>query len=217
MARWLTLVAVLLLAAPVQAEIKGKYIEARTCEVYAGPCFANADTALTGKHAVMAWMVDQGAVDGVKLDGLGVVAVIKASDTLGLKQNGAAQAILIVDSKADASQREALLRLAKRQAGELLDNIVEVQSAKVELEICPCKENGCARLIAGAARIETRCINAVHDKTCGNEHPYYPPLSKDVSAKAAFSVEHAYTGAGLNETWKDGERRGAYLGTFNVR
>jgi hypothetical protein len=217
MARWLTLVAVLLVAAPAQAEITGKYIEARTCEVYAGPCFANADTALTGKNAVLAWVVERGNVAGVNIDGLGVVAVIKASDTLGLKQNGAAQAVLILDSRADSSQRDALVQLARRQAGELLDNVVDVQSAKIELDLCPCKENGCARLTAGAARIETRCINAVHDKTCGNEHPYYPPLSKDVSARAAFSVEHTFTGKGLNETWKDGERRGAYLGTFSVR
>jgi uncharacterized protein DUF1326 len=213
----LYLLATLLAAAPAQAEISGKYIEARTCEVYAGPCFANADTGLTGKNAVMAWVIDQGTMNGVKLDGLGVVAVIKASDTLGLKQNGAASAILIVDKKADSVQRDALVRLAKRQAGELLDNVVDIQSAAVELDLCPCKENGCARLTAGAARIETRCINLLHDKTCGNEHPYYPPLAKNVSARAAFSVEHAFTGSGLNETWKDGERRGAYLGTFSVR
>lgn len=217
MTRWLTLVAVLLVAAPAQAEITGKYIEARTCEVYAGPCFANADTSLTGKHAVVAWVVDQGSLGDVKLDGLGVVAVVKASDTLGLKQSGAARAVLIVDARADAAQRDALVRLAKRQAGDLLDHVVDIQTAKVELEICPCKEGGCARLVAGAARIETRCINAVHDKTCGNEFPYYPPLARDVEARAAFSVEHVFSGTGLNENWKDGERRGAYLGTFHVK
>jgi hypothetical protein len=217
MARWLTLVAVFLVAAPAQAEITGKYIEARTCEVYAGPCFANADTGLTGKHAVLGWVIDRGSIDNVQLDGLGVVAVVKASDTLGLKQTGEARAILIVDARADAAQRDALVQLAKRQAGALLDNIVDVRSDKIELDLCPCKENGCARLTAGAARIETRCINLVHDKTCGNEHPYYPPLARNVEARAAFSVEHAFTGEGLNETWKDGERRGAYLGTFNVK
>src|SRR5262245_17939973 len=104
MSRWLTLVAVVLVTAPAQAEAPGKYNASRTCKVYAGSCFANADTALTGKNAVMAWVIDHGTVDGVKLDGLGIVAVVKASDTLGLKQNGVAQSILIVDSKADAAQ-----------------------------------------------------------------------------------------------------------------
>jgi hypothetical protein len=216
MASWLTLTA-LLLAAPTQAEIQGKYIEARNCEVYAGPCFANADTGLTGKNAVLAWVIDQGSSQGVKLDGLGIVAVVKASDTLGLKQNGEARCILIVDRKADAAQRDALIQLAKRQAGELLDHVVDIQTAAIDLDLCPCKEGGCARLTAGSARIETRCINAVHDKTCGNEHPYYPPLAQNVKVQAAFSVEHVFNGTGLNETWKDGERRGAYLGTFRVR
>ena len=66
-------------AVPVQAaelELRGKYVEARTCDVWTGPCFANADFNLTGKHAVMAWRVDEGKLQDVSLDGLGIVAVI---------------------------------------------------------------------------------------------------------------------------------------------
>ena len=51
MFRWLTLalVVVVLVAAPVSAaSITGQYVEARTCDVYTGPCFANADTGLSG-------------------------------------------------------------------------------------------------------------------------------------------------------------------------
>jgi hypothetical protein len=221
MFRWLclTAVALLLMAVPAQAEgITGQYIEARTCEVFTGPCFANADTSLTGKHAVLGWKVDKGSLDNVTLDGLGVVAVVAASDTLGLKQTSEGKAILIVDSKASAAQREALIRLAKKQGGELLKNIVAVESAPVELTICECKENGCARLTAGSARISTRCMNAQHDKTCGNEWALYPPLSGNVKdARAAVAVEHSFTGQAFNETWKDSERRGAYLASFEIR
>ena len=104
----LTAVVVLALAAPLQAGgITGQYIEARTCEVFTGPCFANADTSLTGKHAVLGWKIDKGSLDNVQLDGLGVVAVVAAADTLGLKQTAPAKAILIVDNKANAQQREA--------------------------------------------------------------------------------------------------------------
>src|SRR5438874_13205001 len=96
-----TAVAIVILAAPAgAAELTGKYVEARTCDVYTAPCFANAEMNLAGKHAVMGWRVDQGAVDGVKLDGLSVVAVVAASDTLGLKQTGPAKALIIVDDKA---------------------------------------------------------------------------------------------------------------------
>src|SRR3989440_11186450 len=110
MARYLfaAVFAVILVAAPVSAaELTGKYVEARTCDVYTAPCFANAEMNLAGKHAVLGWRVDQGAIDGVRLDGLSVVAVIAASDTLGLKQTGPSKALIIVDANATSAQRDA--------------------------------------------------------------------------------------------------------------
>src|SRR5436853_3253183 len=101
-------VLALVLTAPLKAaEISGQYVEARTCDVWTGPCFANAEMGLDGKHAVMAWKVDKGAVDNVPLDGLAIVLVVSASDTLGLEQTGPAKSVLIVDSRADAAQRAA--------------------------------------------------------------------------------------------------------------
>src|SRR6516225_8090037 len=122
MKRTLALAAVALpaLAGPLSAAgITGKYLEARTCDVWTGPCFANAEMNLGGKHAVMGWLVEKGTLGDVRLDGLGVVAVVAARDTLGLKQTGPARSVLIVDRRADSAQREALIRLAKRQGGEL--------------------------------------------------------------------------------------------------
>src|SRR2546427_555758 len=106
MARWLAFAAVALvvLAAPVSAAgISGQYLEARTCDVWTGPCFANAEMNLSGKNAVLAWKVDHGTLDSVRLDGLSVVAVVAASDTLGLEQTGPARAVVIVDAKATAA------------------------------------------------------------------------------------------------------------------
>src|SRR5262245_45104617 len=101
--------ALALLATPASsAGLTGNYLEARTCDIWTGPCYANADMNLIGKNAVMAWMVEKGSYDGVKLDGLGVVAVIAASDTLGCDQTGKGKAVLIVDSKASKEQQKAL-------------------------------------------------------------------------------------------------------------
>ncbi|HLN31935.1 MAG TPA: DUF1326 domain-containing protein [Gemmataceae bacterium] len=220
MSRWLTLVALALASAsaPVHAAgISGHYIEARNCDVWTGPCFANAEMNLTGKHAVMAWKVNEGCFENVRLDGLSIVAVIAASDTLGLQQTGPSRAVLIVDDKADSAQRSALIHLAQKQGGKLVNKIVAVQSAKVDLAVNCCKEGGCARLDAGKARIQTRCINSRHDKICGNESAFYPPLSENVKAEPAVAVEHSFAGQGFNETWKDTERRGAYVGSFEIR
>lgn len=210
--------ALLLAAAPLQAaHITGHYVEARTCDVWTGPCFANAEFNIAGKNAVMAWHVDKGSMDNVALDGLGIVAVVRASDTLGLEQTGPSQVIFLVDSKATPTQRKALIHMAQEQSGKLLKNIVAVRSTKIKLEICNCKGNACAELQAGEARLKTRCLHAVHDKVCGNESAFYPPLAQGVHARAAAAVEHSFTGTGLGGTWSEFDRRAAYVGTFETR
>src|SRR5947209_9779766 len=98
-----------LLSADVSATVRGQYVEARTCDVFTGSCFANADTGLTGRNAVMAWQVESGAVGGTRIDGLGVVAVVAAGETLGLKQTAPGKAVVIVDEKATPAQRAALV------------------------------------------------------------------------------------------------------------
>lgn len=220
MIRTLTLSALaLLFAANIAAasEITGKYVEARTGDVWTGPCFANADLNLGGKHAVLAWKVDSGTFDNVSLDGLGVVAVVIASDTLGIKQTGQSRVVFIVDQKASDAQQKALIGMAQAQTGTLLKNVVAVQAAAVNLTICECKGNACAELVAGKAVIKTRCLNGDHDKVCGNESAYYPPLAQNVQAVPAAATEQAFTGAGLNETWTHYDNRGAYVGTFVIR
>jgi len=218
MKRLLLLSTLLLIAAPASAaEIRGQYVEARTCDVFTGACFANADTGPTGKNAVMAWKIEAGAVGATQLDGLGVVAVIVARETLGFQQAAPGKAILIVDEKATPEQRSALIAFVKSQAGDLVKDVIAVHAAPVELAICTCEGNACATVKAGAARVTTRCLDVAHDRACGNETEFYPPLVKGVSAKAAMAVEHSFSGKDLNETWNDSERRGAYVGSFVSR
>jgi hypothetical protein len=210
--------ALLLAAAPVTAAgLTGHYVEARTTDVWTGPCFANADVNIGGKHAILGWKIDKGEFDGVSLDGLGVVAVVAATDTLGTRQTGAGKAVLIVDERASAPQRKALVGLAKQQAGSLVGQVVAVRSARVELTVCDCAEGGCATLRAGEARVETRCLDHRHDAVCGNESAFFPPLARGVKVLPALAVENTYSGTGVNETWKDAGRRSAYLGSFEVR
>ncbi len=197
--------------------IVGQYIEARTCDVWTGPCFANADVNLVGKHAVLGWKIEKGSVGTVSLDGLSVVAVLEAKNTLGFEQHSPAKVVLIVDDQASNAQRQALIQLVKKQGGKLLSQVVSIKSAKITINVCKCKNNTCAELSAGAAKIKTRCIHAEHDKVCGNESPYYPPLSGGVKANAAAIVEHSYTGKGLDGTWRDFSGRGAYVGNFTAK
>jgi hypothetical protein len=178
-----------LLSSESSATVRGQYVEARTCDVFTGECFANADTGLTGKNAVVAWKIESGTFEGAKLDGLSVVAVLATTDTLGLKQSAPGRSVLIVDEKATKQQRDALVAFAKAQAGKLLGEVIAVNSAKVDLEICACAGESCATLKAGAAKVKTRCIDLAHDKACGNEAAIYRPLSKGVNAHPEGDVE----------------------------
>src|SRR5262245_52815586 len=96
------------------ADISGEYLEARTCDVYTGPCFANGEIGIAGKEAVMAWRVDEGRWTGVDLTGMGVALIIKANDTLGFGGSfyvnpDKITAVIVVDEKANSSQKAALV------------------------------------------------------------------------------------------------------------
>ena len=73
---------------PVNARMSGEYVEARTCNVYTGACHANGESVTTGREAIMAWQIKQGSADGVKLDGLKVVAVVTADANLAQDPSG---------------------------------------------------------------------------------------------------------------------------------
>ena len=137
----LLLVPVLMFPGP-SAAVRGQYVEARTCDVFTGSCFANADTGLTGKNAVLAWKVEAGTVAGSKLDGLGVVAVVSASETLGLKQTGPGRAVVIVDDRATTAQRDALVEFVKAQAGGLVGEVVAVRGRPDRPDHLPLRRRG---------------------------------------------------------------------------
>lgn len=203
-------------AAANSPAITGSYVEARTCDVYTGPCFANAEMGLTGKEAILAWVVDEGAWKGVELDGLTVLAAVRADGTLDDLRRGVEkmQAVVIVDEKADDVQRGALVDMAKSLGGELVSDVVDVKSAPIEAEVGTCSKSGCADVKAeGLVEINTRCLGG-GDHVCGNEETYYPPLTDVEHATPAFTEVAKYEGDGLGLKWQDVGSRSAFLGTF---
>ncbi|MDT8069976.1 MAG: DUF1326 domain-containing protein [Terriglobia bacterium] len=199
-------------------QIQGEYMETRSADVYTGQCFANGEVNLAGREAIMAWKVDRGSWDGVKLDGLGVAAAVRTNGTLGdpYENPYPAKSVLIVDDHASPQQKDALISLAKHYAGRLLDNVVEVKDEPVMMEL-PQNEHqhGLARMMAGdLASIQTRPLNDM-DHLCGNEVTFYPPLVKLVHAVPAVAVTDRYAGPGLGENWTIHDKRSAFLGRFS--
>ena len=48
--------------------VSGNYMEARTADVYTGPCFANGEVEINGKEAVFGWKINKGSWKGVDFD-----------------------------------------------------------------------------------------------------------------------------------------------------
>jgi len=199
--------------------INGNYMEARTADVYTGPCFANGEVSINGKEAVFGWKINNGSWQGVNIAGLGVVGVVRSQHTLGDVHEpvNPMVAVMIVDSRANAEQRAALQSFAKAQAPDLFKQIVRVDYAPVNLEVEGGNiHGGAAKLTAGSlATVQTRGMNS-GDHVCGNEEVWYPPLNKLEHAMPAYATANSYTGSGLGETWNNHMQRSGFVGTFAV-
>jgi hypothetical protein len=198
-------------------KIRGDYLETRSADVYTGSCVANSEVNLTGTEAILAWHIKEGSWNGVALNGLSVVGVVKASATLGdpFTSPFPAKSVLIVDSRATAHQQAALKSFAQSRAGELLKNVVKVESAPIELEVGEGDRHGYGRLAAGSlAQIETRSMHG-KDHLCGNEDVYYQPLTELIHAMPVFTLNDEFTGRGLGVTWKLNGKRSSFVGHFS--
>jgi hypothetical protein len=198
--------------------VSGEYIESRTADVYTGPCFANSEVNLTGQEAVLGWHVDKGTWENVSLDGLSVAAVVRASATLGdaFSNPFPARAVLIVDQRANAAQRAALVNFAQAQAGKLLSNVVAIETQPIRFTVDASKHGSASLEVGDIAQIRTRAITDA-DEICHNEDVYYQPLVSHLThAMPAVASKSSYSGNHLGSTWNESNRRSAFIATFAV-
>ena len=198
-----------------QAKITGDYMESRSADVYTGQCFANGEVGLSGDQAILAWHIRSGTWEGVKLDGLSVVAAVKANATLGDPYADAypAKSVLIIDQRANPPERAALAAFAKHMGGKLLANVANIVAAAVEIQVQP-EHQGSALLKAGNfLTVQTRSIND-NDHLCGNESLFYQPLTQVNHAMPAVAMTDSYSGGGLGRTWMLHDKRSAFVGSF---
>lgn len=199
------------------ATITGEYLEARTCSVYIGPCFANAEMGLCGKEALMAWKIDKGHWKGVTLDGLGAAVIVNAENTLGYDgvfpmKPGRMSAVIIIDKKATSEQFAAMIAFVKDAAKVYTKNVVKIVRAPIVLENNHLKKQ--AHFSAGKiAEIKTRAFKK-EDCVCSNEVIFYLPLTKVENYSPAFSLKMSYQGKGLNRRFTNFDTNSAFLATF---
>jgi hypothetical protein len=225
-----SVVMILSTTAAGAAGLQGDYIEARTADVFTGPCISNSEVFITGNQAVLAWKVNQGSWKGTDLSGLCVAAAVRGTTTFSQDRPDQAEAILIVDEKATPAQREGLITMARDLGGARLSHVVAVKSARMSLRL---ENHGTTEAVAapghagmphaprasfwaaGLAQIVTRPLDE-NDHFCGNEVVAYPPLSQGVTALPAYTLGHEFKGTELNTRWSDPNCRSSFVGHFSL-
>lgn len=204
-------------AAMSEETISGTYVEARTCQIYTGPCFANGEVGSAGKDAVMGWQIKQGKHEDVDLAGLAVAMVVKSSHTLGFQGFENAEtikAVIFVDSDATSEQQSALRRFAMVQTGIAEVNILSVRSDPIDIEFDVGTLNASLK-IGSDTKIVARKARA-WDCICSNEAAYYPPLTKLTSFVPGVTIEGDVTARALGTRWSIPDTRTAYIGLFEL-
>ena len=197
------------------SEISGTYIEARTCQVYTGPCFANGEVGIAGKHAVMSWSIAKGKHADVDLAGLKVAVIVRSSDTLGfagLEDARQLKSLIIVDQKATPRQRRALVDFVKSHASKAGRNVSSVRTASIDMELDTVELKGNLR-VGDLVQIKARKARP-GDCICSNESAYYPPLAQLEACAPGVTIEGEVSARGLGARWSIPDSRTAYLGTF---
>ncbi|MBA2271650.1 MAG: DUF1326 domain-containing protein [Chthoniobacterales bacterium] len=91
------------------------YLQSCNCD-YGCPCEFSAPPTMGFCEGMGAWQIERGDYDGVSLNGLGLAFAAKWP---GAIHEGNGAVLLLVDEKASAEQREALIAIGAGQAGGL--------------------------------------------------------------------------------------------------
>lgn len=207
----------LMCSSAIAGQISGEYLEARSCDVFTGPCFANAQMGSAGKEAVLAWKVDEGKWNGVSLTGLGIAVVLNSEGTLGYDgvfpmTAGKIKSVILVDDRATAQQQTALIDFVRKTATSVIGSVQTVKRVPISLSNDHLAGKGVFR--AGeVAKIETRPMKR-SDCCCTNERKFYLPLAQVDNESPAYANTFSYTGDGLDTRWTLHNIRSAYLATF---
>ncbi len=214
----LSIAATCLAAKLPSTNLRGDYVEARTADVYTGPCFANGEVGQTGKLALMGWHVEKGEWQGVDLSGLSVMGVVRSQNTLGdyAATSFPSKSVIIVDEKATPEQRMALEAFAQKMSSGLLTDVVKTVAEPIDFQLADNSVHSMkAEMAAGnLAKIATRPLNE-GDQICHNEGVFYPPLTATDHAMAAYTMENSYQGKELGESWSYPGKRSAFVASFH--
>jgi hypothetical protein len=195
--------------------LSGDYVEARTSEVFTGPCIMGSEGEVSGKEAIMAWRVSRGAYNGVSLDGLSVVAVVAADRHLSMHEFGAPapktiKSVVMVDSRATAAQQRALVSMARSLAPKVFTEVVSTTAVPITFR----KDKDAVAVAAGAAKLDI-VTEFEHPATCGATR-WFGTLSRTDGSRPALTRSQEWSGPEFGSQWTQYDRKSSFFGTFSV-
>jgi hypothetical protein len=168
--------------------ITGRYVEARSASVYAGACHYGAEYTTQGREAVLAWRLDGGSFEGGALDGVEVVAAVRADANLA-EPGVARTSVIYLDEDLAPERRAVALSWLQREHAAALGKVELVRTAPVEVAC----DGDAYRVQAGAwVRLEGR---AMPDRACCSmpSNVWYDPLvavdGRLVGESALFALD----------------------------
>jgi hypothetical protein len=111
----------------IKWSFQADYLQACNCD-YGCPCEFSAPPTLGFCEGAGAWRIGSGKYGDVRLDGLGLGFAARWPKAI---HEGNGTACIFVDEKADATQRDALIKIASGQAGGLPFEILATTFSKL--------------------------------------------------------------------------------------
>jgi hypothetical protein len=190
--------------------LKGDYVEARSCSVFAGACHYNSELMTCGRDAVMAWNVADGSWNNTSLAGVRVMAVVTSDENLA-DDSVEHRSAIIVDSSASDAQARAVVAALEAECGKSLGEIVSVRRGVVSFV-----DNDRQYTVssAGFAAIATAAMP--NDECCKMpNNVWYTPLTPLTNRKVGFTKNAASFCTTLGDSWDRQGENGAFYGAFS--
>lgn len=185
--------------------LQGRYFETCNCEV-ACPCIWLQPPSEGECKLLVAWHIDDGHLENIRLNGLNIAMACHASENM---INGGWRAALYLDERADDRQTEALTNIFTGQVGGhpsvLLGFVGEVWGIhKVEIDY---REYGGTRCLSipEIAEAEIQSIQGIRG---GEAMIDNPPLCVVTSHPATVAKSTRYRYQDHGQDWEFSERNG---------
>ncbi len=192
--------------------IEGQYMETCNC-TYICPCIGSNLAALPTEgdcKAAIAMRIDKGEKDGVKLDGLAFVVLMRSPGAMG---EGNMKVGLIIDESADEAQTEAIGAIASGAVGGPMAALAPLVSEMAGVEKRPIsfEQNG-MNFAVKAGELINQAIEGVPSMSKEGEPIYLENTAHPVSAKLALAkaTQSSFHAFGIDWDDASGTRNGHF-------